>query len=266
MGSAEIINHNQNQSVFDFHGATALVAGGSTGLGLVMSNALLAQGATVAIASRSQERVERCARDLTDRFEGRCVGFNVDVSDEGSVTRLVERVGKKFGHAVNIAINASGINVRNPIEKVSLEEWESVQRINSTGGFLFAKGVFPLLKSARWGRLINVTSIFSSCSYPHRVSYASSKGALMQLTRTLAIEWAPYGITVNAISPGPFLTDINRPVLKDAENYKKFCENIPLGRFGDPTEIVTACLFLASPASSYVTGADIVVDGGWTAK
>ena len=93
-----------------------------------------------------------------------------------------------------------------------------------------------------------------------------SKGGLLQLTRTLAIEWAPYGITVNAVSPGPFLTEINRPVLDNPENYADFCRNIPLGRFDEPSEVATSCLFLASPASSYVTGAEIRVDGGWTAK
>lgn len=231
-----------------------------------MAEGLLVHGGEVCIASRSEERVGTRARELADRFEGRCVGLIVDVRDESSMTRLAERVGERFGGALNIAIYSVGSNVRNPIEKVSLTEWESVQRTNSTGGFLFAKGIFPLLKNAKWGRLINVTSIFSSRSYPHRTSYAASKGALMQLTRTLALEWAPFGITVNSISPGPFLTEINRPVLADPDNYRKFCEHIPLGRFGEPWEIVTACLLLASPASSYITGADIVVDGGWSAK
>lgn len=262
MGSKDC--EKQSPHMFDFHGVTALVVGGSTGLGLAMTEGLLDHGATVAIASRSKVRVSTCAGQLAQRHQGRCSGFNVDVSDEGSVNRLVEQVGERFGNSVNITINAAGVNIRNPIEKVSLAEWESIQSVNSTGGFLLAKSIFPLLKSARWGRLINVTSIFSSRSYPHRVSYAASKGALMQLTRTLALEWAPYGITVNAISPGPFLTEINRSVLKDAENYRKFCQNIPVGRFGEPSEIVSACLFLASPASSYITGADIVVDGGWS--
>lgn len=251
---------------FDFRSATALVVGGSSGLGLNMTEALLAHGAKVCIASRSEEKVRTSASDLADRFEGRCFGVRVALGDESSVASLIGQVGERYGGVLNIAINSAGINIRNPIEKVSLEEWESVQRTNSTGGFLFARGVFPLLKKAPWGRLINVTSIFSSCSFPHRASYAASKGALMQLTRTLALEWAPYNITVNAISPGPFLTEINRPVFTNADNYRKFCENIPLGRFGDPSEIVTACLFLASPASAYVTGADIVVDGGWMTR
>lgn len=231
-----------------------------------MAEGLLAHGSQVCIASRSEEKVRAYARELADRYESRCFGLTVDLRDESSMAYLAERVGERFDGALNIAVNSAGINVRNPIEKVSLEEWESVQQINSTGSFLFAKSVFPLLRRARWGRLINVASIFASRSFSHRASYAASKGALLQLTRTLALEWAPYGITVNAISPGPCLTDINRPVLADPNNYRKFCDLIPLGRFGQPNEIVTACLFLASPASSFITGADIPVDGGWTAR
>ncbi len=254
------------QSPFDFCDATALVVGGSTGLGFAMAKGLLAHGGRVCITSRSAETARARAAELAGRFDGRCCGFGVDIGDEGSVARLMDAVAGAFGGALNIVINSAGINIRNPIENVSLEEWNAVQRVNSTGGFLVARGAFPLLRNAPWGRLIHVTSIFSSRSYPHRASYAASKGALMQLTRTLALEWAPHRITVNAISPGPFLTEINRPVLADQDTYRKFCENIPLGRFGEPAEIVTACLFLASPASSYITGADVVVDGGWMAK
>jgi len=175
-------------------------------------------------------------------------------------------VGAAFGGSLNIAINTAGFNIRNPIQDISLDEWESIQRTNITGAFLFSRESFPLLKAADWGRLIHITSIFSSRSYPDRLSYATSKGAQLQLVRTLALEWATLGITVNGISPGPFLTEINKPVLDNPENYKSFCNNIPLGRFGNPEEIVSACLFLASEASSYVNGADIVIDGGWTVK
>jgi NAD(P)-dependent dehydrogenase (short-subunit alcohol dehydrogenase family) len=252
--------------LFDFSQATALVAGGASGLGLAMAEALLAHGARVGIVSRSEAKVQARARELAGRFEGRCAGFCADLADEHAMARLIEQTGEHFDGALNIAVNSAGINIRNPIEKVSLEEWETVQRANSTGGFLFAKSVFSLLKRARWGRLINVASIFASRSFPNRASYAASKGAMLQLTRTLALEWAPYGITVNAISPGPFLTEINKPVLADPVNYKKFCDLIPLGRFGEPNEVASACLFLASPASSYITGVDLPVDGGWTAK
>jgi NAD(P)-dependent dehydrogenase (short-subunit alcohol dehydrogenase family) len=250
---------------FDFQDATALVVGGRTGLGLAMAEALLSNGATVCIASRSVDQSRSPVSEWAERFSGRCSYSVVDIGDEQSVTRLMEDVDRRFQGSLNIVVNSAGINVRNPIEKIELAEWQSILTTNLTGGFLLARRAFQLLKQAGWARLIHVNSIFASRSFPHRTSYACSKGGLLQLTRTLAVEWAPYGITVNSISPGPFLTDINRPVLDNPEQYQKFCERIPMGRFGSPAEIATACLFLASPASSYVTGADIRVDGGWTA-
>lgn len=239
--------------------------GGASGLGFAMATGLSAHGAAVCVVSRSEKKASRAALSISEETKGRCVGVSADVCEEDSLARLRDRLGDLFGGRLNIAVNSAGINVRNPIDRITLAEWESVQRVNSTGAFLFARTMFPLLREAGWGRLINLTSIFSSRSYPQRTSYASSKGALLQLTRTLAIEWAQEGITVNALSPGPILTDIIRPVLNDQASYQRFCSHIPLGRFGEPHEVVTACLFLASPASSYVTGSEIIVDGGWTA-
>lgn len=251
---------------FDFSGSTALVVGGATGLGRAMAEGFLACGALVFIASRRTETVQRTVEELAQRFEDRSAGLSIDVRDEAMVERCVQQVSEQVGGTLNVVVYAAGMNIRNPLEQVSLEEWESVQRTNSTGALCVAKAALPLLKKAAWGRLIFITSIFASRGFAHRASYAASKGALLQLMRTLAVEWAPYGITVNAIAPGPFLTEMNRPVLNDPEHYKTFCQRIPLGRFGEPREIVTAGLFLASPASSYVTGAELVIDGGWTAS
>ena len=250
---------------FDFSGATAVVVGGASGLGRAMAEGLATHGARVCVVARDAERARAAAEALTALGGGACHGCAADVESEASVLALGEALDGAFGGRVNIAVNCAGINVRNPIEKVALAEWEHVQRVNTTGAFLFSRTMYPRLKAGGWGRLIHVTSIFATRTFPQRVSYASSKGALLQLTKTLAVEWAAEGITVNAISPGPFATDMMKPVLADPERAAVFLRRIPVGRFGDPSELITACLFLASRASGYVTGAEILVDGGWTA-
>jgi len=251
--------------LFDFTQATAVVLGGATGLGRAMAEGLAAHGATVCIVSRSEEKATAAAAEIARQHGEGAWGIAADAANEQSVRDLRNALDDRYGGRLNIAINCAGINVRNSIEKIALDEWESIQRTNITGAFLFARDMSPLLKAAGWGRLIHITSIFASVSFPGRTSYASSKGALLQLTRTLAIEWAPDNVTVNAISPGPFITEMTRPLLDNPEAFQRFTERIPLKRFGEPHELQTACLFLASPGSSFVTGADILVDGGWTA-
>src|SRR5471030_623677 len=213
---------------FDFLEATAVVLGGATGLGRAMAEGLAAHGATVCVVSRSAEKAKAAADAIAGRFDGRCWPCAADVSSEASIDRLRGTLHERFAGRLNVAINSAGINTRNPIEQIALEEWESIQRVNITGAFLFAKAMFPLLKDAGWGRLINIASIFASRSFPGRTSYASSKGALLQLTRTLAIEWADHRITANAISPGPFLTEMTQPLLDNPDAYRRFCEHVPM--------------------------------------
>jgi NAD(P)-dependent dehydrogenase (short-subunit alcohol dehydrogenase family) len=251
---------------FDFTGARAVVVGGASGLGRAMADGLARHGASVVIVARTVEKAQKAAETIEGASGSPCHACAADLASEESVRALGASLDHRFTNGVNIAVNCAGINIRNPIERIALAEWESIQRVNSTGAFLFAREMYPRLKRSGWGRLIHVASIFGSRSFRHRTSYASSKGALLQLTRTLAIEWADDRITVNAISPGPIFTEMTRPILDNQDAYREFCRHIPLGRFGEPAEVVTACLFLASPASSYVTGADIAVDGGWMAR
>jgi NAD(P)-dependent dehydrogenase (short-subunit alcohol dehydrogenase family) len=250
---------------FDFRGATAVVVGGASGLGAAMAEGLAGQGASVCVVARILERAERVAGAIATSTKSTCHALSADLADEASIGALADGLDRVFDSRVNIAVNCAGINIRNPIDRISLEEWETIQRVNSTGAFLFARAMHPRLRRGGWGRLIHIASIFGTRSFPGRTSYASSKGALLQLTRTLAIEWALEKITVNAISPGPIFTEMTRPLVDNSEVYGEFCRNIPMGRFGEPHEVVTACLFLASPASSFVTGAEIAVDGGWLA-
>tara|TARA_B100000519_G_scaffold202990_1_gene223435 strand:+ start:406 stop:1173 length:768 start_codon:yes stop_codon:yes gene_type:complete len=248
---------------FDFKGTHVLVAGGATGLGYELTRAFCNKGATSIIFSRNERNVQNAVKEINGTRNNSCYGYVCDITDEDQLKKLISDLEEKYGK-IDIAVNSVGINVRNKIEKVSIKEWENIIRTNLTGAFIFAKAVFPLLSKSEFGRLINITSIFSTISFPERVSYASSKGGMIQLTKTLALEWADKGITVNSISPGPFLTDLNKPLLNNPEAYESFCKNIPLKRFGNTSEIITAGLFLASHLSSYVTGADICVDGGWT--
>jgi gluconate 5-dehydrogenase len=247
------------------HGKVAIVTGGSKGLGKAMAGALAEAGARVVVCSRDEEKVQAVAEELRATYGPACRGYRCDVTDPDEVEAVVTGTLHEFGQ-IDVLINNAGINLRGPIEELSLDTFRQVQETNVTGPWLACRAVASHMKARHYGRVINVGSTLSVVAIPDRTPYASSKGAVLQLTRALAIEWAPYNITVNAILPGPFGTEMNRRFLDDPEQYKAFSAQVPLGRWGELEEIGGLALFLASDASSFVTGAAITIDGGWTAR
>ena len=243
----------------------ALITGGNRGLGKAIAQALAEAGGQVALTSRDSNRAQTAAGEINTASGQRCLGYGCDVTNPEQVEALVSQVVADFG-GLDILVNNAGINIRGAIDQLSLEEFEQVQATNVTGVWLMCRAAAPHLKARGYGRVINMGSMLSVVSIPERTPYATSKGAVLQMTRTLALEWAPLGITVNAILPGPFGTEMNTPLLKDPEKYQAFVNQIPMGRWGELDEIGGLAVFLASEAASFITGAGILIDGGWAAK
>ena len=253
--------------LFSLKGRVALVVGGNRGLGLSMAKALAEAGATIAIAARDETK-NREAEDFIRSIypaTNQCLSVVCDVCNADSVASAVRQVVARAGK-IDILINSAGINIRGPIEQLSPEDFNKVQQVNVTGSWLAAREVIPVMKANGYGRIINIGSMLSVIAIPERTPYATSKGAILQLTRSLAIELARDSINVNAILPGPFATDMNLPLLEDPAKYQAFISKVPMGRWGDLHEIGGIALYLASPASSYTTGACISVDGGWVSQ
>jgi gluconate 5-dehydrogenase len=250
---------------FRLDGQAALVVGGNRGLGFEMAKALAEAGASIFIAARDQRRNAEASDYISRQYGRECATASCDVTDPQQVSATATAAASRFGK-IDVLINAAGINIRGPIDGISPDDFEQVQRVNVTGTWLMCREVVPIMKRQRYGRIINIGSIMSVVAIPDRTAYAASKGAVLQITRALAIELARENITVNSILPGPFATEMNIPLTNDPEKYAAFVARIPMGRWGELNEIGGAALFLASRASSYVTGAALSIDGGWTAQ
>ena len=250
---------------FRLEDRVALVTGGTKGLGRVIADALADAGASVAVSARNEEVAGRVAQEIAARGGGASIGIGMDVAVAAQVEAMVEQTIRELG-AVDILVNNAGINIRGPIEDLTESDWDAVIDTNLKGPWLCSRAVARHMKARKWGRVINVSSMLGEISMPGRTPYASSKGGLTLMTKTLALEWARDGINVNALCPGPFATEINTPLLNDPAARAQMEANVPLGRWGNPVELGPAAVFLASEASSFMTGATLFIDGGYTAR
>ncbi len=250
---------------FRLDGRRALVTGGGRGLGREIAQALAEAGADVALAGRSLDTCRQAATDIAAATGRRALAYSADVSVAAEVERLVREVESGLG-PIDILVNNAGVNIRGAIDELSEGDWDAVIDTNLKAPYLCMRAVGAGMRERGWGRVINLGSILSSVSLAGRAPYCSSKAGVLGLTRVLALEWAKHGITVNAICPGPFGTDMNIPLRDDPAKYQAFVEKIPLGRWGELHEITGAAVFLASDAASFVTGSALYVDGGWTAQ
>ena len=241
-------------------GRVAVITGASKGLGRQMAESLAAAGAAVALVARSRSLLNEVAAGIT-AGGGKAEAIVADVAVADAAERVSERLG-----TCDILINNAGINNRKAVDEFTTEEWNEIVGINLTAPFLMCREFVPGMKEKRWGRIINMTSIMSHISIPLRTGYSATKAGLLGMTKALALELAPYNITANGISPGPFATEMNKPILDDPERNAQFLSRIPAGRWGKVEEVGSLAVYLCSEEAGFITGTDIVIDGGWIAQ
>lgn len=250
--------------LFDLNGRSALVTGGSRGLGKAMARGLAEHGANVMICSRNEEELAAAAAEIGEGLEVSVVYKVCDLSKREDTDRLAAAALERFD-VIDILINNAGVNVPQPIDKVDDETWDRILEINLTSIMRLTRALVPSMKAKKWGRILHISSVLGVGSKPARNAYSATKASLMGLAKASALDLGPFGITVNCIGPGPFLTDMPMSLLSDNEK-EEFSRMTALGRWGNARELAGPAILLASEAGSYITGEMLLVDGGAFAR
>ena len=250
---------------FDLTGKVAVVTGGNGGIGLGMARGLAGAGAAIAIAARDERKAQKAVKELSDAGV-RCRFYPLQVSSRSSCLKMVESVMSDFGRC-DILINNSGTTIRKRPEQLSEADWREIIDVNLSGTLFCAQAVYPHMKAAGRGKILNIGSMYSVFGAPLVAAYAASKGGVVQLTRSLAAAWAPDNIQVNVILPGWINTDLTKSAREQIQGLDAIVvSRTPAGRWGEPDDLAGAAVFLCSPASDYVTGVSLPVDGGYSAR
>jgi gluconate 5-dehydrogenase len=254
---------SEPSALFSLRGKTALVTGGSSGLGQAMARALGEAGARILLVARRPTELMQAAQALQAAgIEAHT--FSCDLSQPALVQSLARDVLKT--HTVDVLVNAAGVNLREPFGEVSIESWQTQIHLHLSAPFFLTQALAPAMKQRRWGRIINIASLQSYRAFANSAPYGAGKGGIVQLTRAIAVEWGPHGITCNAIGPGFFPTALTAPVFADDALASRHAAQTCLGRNGELRDVDGVTVFLASDASAYITGQTLMLDGGYTAK
>jgi 2-deoxy-D-gluconate 3-dehydrogenase len=255
---------DSSKDLFSLDGKVSIVTGGGRGLGYGIALALAGAGSDLVIASRSPNELERASQEIMEGTKRKVLPLPLDLARKGEIERLVETALKEFG-GIDVLVNNAATTVRKPFLEVTEKEFNDVVGLNLRAVFFLTQAVVKEMIKQKKGKIINIASLGSQIGLRNISAYTATKGGITSLTKTLALELAPYNINVNAIAPGYYRTQLTDALFRDEEGYRWVLSRIPLGRPGVPEDLAGAAIFLASPASNYVTGQILFVDGGWIA-